>query len=914
MSAVAGREALETALSAAVRASLPLPQTDRPAFISTYLLAQLENATLPVAAGERSGKPAELQAELAVLSDLLTGVVNAARGQPGWPIKAVAAGLANAKIPTAAATATAAAAVGTSAAATAAAEEEASAKEKAKAMAAKAIATSELEVVVPQPSAADLDAPTPSKGVSFGDIPSATSSPNIGSPDRAFTDSFGGLTRLGSTFYMEGVDDDPNADPFRVSMSTGIIRRKSFKQSIPQEKFDAVVELRETDELEHVREVARLAFEMYDKDNSGTIDKEELFLALMELGRVAPSNYGDTAKIDYLEANFALADTNGDGEVDFDEFVEFYASTLHAVKQEDVARDAFSRYDVDGSNTLEKHELFQALLDLDMVPGFDLAQKRTYLEEQFAAADSNGDGVVDFSEFVAFYVTAQDSSKNSEVVQKRRQRAEKQRLDRLKRQAAYVDAGAIFTAAKSDEVLLVRGKWLLERAGYVMGEKERKGRKVYSWTLPEKKKDEAPAPLPCRQELVRDVPAAVMPVDELEGYHAKFLETLANTKNASKVEGILGVPVVLASHVWETNEHPDPSGKTLRRLAAALATQLPTYQAWGMDDVGVMLDWCSLYQETATEKRTPHQVTLFNRAKNQMCVWFAHQQTTVYLAADPAVAAPDGTTTPGARDNRGWPFFEEAACRLFKNTPPDRPFKLPHGALVPAWHKVIDAAAKDRSDEKKRQPPLSAPHFATALSKGTLKEDLTRESPKQFSDALDAKIVSRLYRRCIEDGYDGLDKLNYSRLEWGDSQLSELSATLDEVACSHVLELDLSYSDFSTKGMDALAHAISLGALSSLKILNLSHCTAVRSLPEAIGKELHELQVLNLEGCVGLKSLSKSLSTCACLKQLYVHCCHGLTEADFKALPASVEVISTPYVAPPVLAPEAATPQGTPRQ
>ena len=35
--------------------------------------------------------------------------------------------------------------------------------------------------------------------------------------------------------------------------------------------------------------------------------------------------------------------------------------------------------------------LSQALLDLDLVPGFGLAQKRAYLEETFNAADTNGE-------------------------------------------------------------------------------------------------------------------------------------------------------------------------------------------------------------------------------------------------------------------------------------------------------------------------------------------------------------------------------------------------------------------------------------------------------------------------------------------------------------------------------------------
>ena len=49
-----------------------------------------------------------------------------------------------------------------------------------------------------------------------------------------------------------------------------------------------------------------------------------------------------------------------------------------------------ARYDVDGSNSLEKHELVQALFELDMVPGHDVHEKRMYLEDQFAIADTNG--------------------------------------------------------------------------------------------------------------------------------------------------------------------------------------------------------------------------------------------------------------------------------------------------------------------------------------------------------------------------------------------------------------------------------------------------------------------------------------------------------------------------------------------
>ena len=969
---------LERALSAAVRASLPLPQAHRAAFLSGHLLAQLEKSELPVAAGERHGKPSELHAELQTLSDMLTGIVNASRSSPDWPIKAVATALANppppflskdrlaemeaekmkgvatseASVATSATTsaapspaAAAPAAAAPAAAAPTAAAPVAAAPDAAAVAAAAAAPVAASDAAAPAAAAPTAAAPaavtptaaaapaaassppaglaqSPSKKVMFtpGEIPMPKRLMSMGS-SFSLTDSFDGLTALSPSnlgIPEEAVEavlaSASSDDPFRVSMRTGIIRRKSFREQVPEAKIAEVEQLREKDEMEHVRAVARLAFDTYDKDKSGTIDKEELFLSLMELGRVAPANYGAQSQIDYLEANFRLADTNGDGEVDFDEFVAFYASTLHAVEMEETARKAFSKYDVDESNTLEKHELFQALLELNMVPGMDLKQKREYLEEQFNAADSNGDGVVDFAEFVAFYVTMVETSKGEEGA-KRRQKAEKQRLERLKRQASYTDPEAILTALKGDEVVLVRASWLLKRAGYVVSERERKGRKVYSWTLPAAAADETPSPLPCRQQLQAEAPDALIGAAELSSLYEKFLKTLeaitpGGVDPKERWEGVRGLPVVLASHCWQGVDHPDPNSKTLRMLAKTLAAQLPTYQLWGFDDVGVFIDWCSIYQETKETPRTPQQVTMFHRAKNQMCVWFAHRQTTVYLLTQSGTlpAAPD-------KDGRGWPFFEEAACRLFKPRPPDRPYKLPHGALAPAWPKVVDAAAKDRADEKKRLPPMSAPHFQSVVTKGAMKADLTRDAPKKFADPLDVRVVTRLYRRVVEDGFSSLNRLDYARLEWGNEQMSTFAATLDEVPCTHVMTLDLSHNDFSVVGMDALAHAISLGALSSLQVLNLAHCTALHSLPEAIGRDLTELHTLILDGCVGLKGLPKSLSTCACLRKLHVHCCHGLTVEMFKALPATVEVQKDAAYVPFVLGgTPAATPAGTPRQ
>jgi hypothetical protein len=51
-----------------------------------------------------------------------------------------------------------------------------------------------------------------------------------------------------------------------------------------------------------------------------------------------------------------------------------------------------------------------------MVPGHDAHERRVYLEDQFAIADQDGNGVVDFSEFVAFYTQALHDSRKSDLV------------------------------------------------------------------------------------------------------------------------------------------------------------------------------------------------------------------------------------------------------------------------------------------------------------------------------------------------------------------------------------------------------------------------------------------------------------------------------------------------------------------
>ena len=267
----------------------------------------------------------------------------------------------------------------------------------------------------------------------------------------------------------------------------------------------------------------------------------------------------------------------------------------------------------------------------------------------------------------------------------------------------YDDAASIWEAMRAGEAILVRASWLLKRAGYEEGEVEVEvgGTSVYDHAragpkMIDTKKVMKPgwvqrreaAPLPHRSQIEKDHPEAIMPVEECEAGHNKMRAVLAGKDTwgrhmASEAQraALDAVPVLVASHCWETPDHPDPEARTLRALAKELAgtwgdddggfrvrpeSGLPLYRAWGLSDVGVFVDWASLYQKP----RSDAQAACFGRALANMSLWYAHRLTTVLLARGQdarlfeyekdASGALRRTERPNARDGRGWPYYEQA--------------------------------------------------------------------------------------------------------------------------------------------------------------------------------------------------------------------------------------------------------------
>ncbi|OJJ59963.1 hypothetical protein ASPSYDRAFT_44365 [Aspergillus sydowii CBS 593.65] len=136
------------------------------------------------------------------------------------------------------------------------------------------------------------------------------------------------------------------------------------------------------DQISQYRDV----FKIFDKDGNGDISAEELGEVMRSLGQ----NPTETELKDMVDE----LDLDRTGTIDFDEFLVMMSRKVKDSDPEAELRGAFEVFDQDKNGTISADELRKVLTSIgDDVTDADV-------DEMLKLADVNGDGSIDYQEFV----------------------------------------------------------------------------------------------------------------------------------------------------------------------------------------------------------------------------------------------------------------------------------------------------------------------------------------------------------------------------------------------------------------------------------------------------------------------------------------------------------------------------------
>lgn len=131
------------------------------------------------------------------------------------------------------------------------------------------------------------------------------------------------------------------------------------------------------------------AFVLFDKDNDGHIDRAELGTVMRSLGH-NPSD-------DELQDMIHEVDTDGNGKIDFDEFLTMMGRRTAAPEDgEEEMRQAFRILDADCNGYISPTELHRVMRNL----GENLTEDE--ISEMVKQADMDGDGKINYEDFCSF--------------------------------------------------------------------------------------------------------------------------------------------------------------------------------------------------------------------------------------------------------------------------------------------------------------------------------------------------------------------------------------------------------------------------------------------------------------------------------------------------------------------------------
>ena len=135
------------------------------------------------------------------------------------------------------------------------------------------------------------------------------------------------------------------------------------------------------------------AFDMFDKDGGGTISCNEIVKIM--------KNFGYPIKKSEAQKMISEIDDNGDGEIDFEEFVTLMERQTNYVEEseEDLVLRAFKSFDKDHDGKITNYEFRYILTML----GFDEKFTEDEVDTLFKECDLDNDGILVYQDFINFW-------------------------------------------------------------------------------------------------------------------------------------------------------------------------------------------------------------------------------------------------------------------------------------------------------------------------------------------------------------------------------------------------------------------------------------------------------------------------------------------------------------------------------